>query len=376
MSLQSVGFQAKSAVLLFVALGMLSLVTDASEASNAARIREIEEWIGAQGTFCLSPAWDCAENPEECLLFVPPFENYFGWSAFPPPPGVAGYFASFDYAGVAARKIEEEGGDPIGTTFEGHIRERPLDDGRAEVRVILHTDNALVWANECCDFATSPVLFGARSTEVLEGAEPVLGKFFMDLTFVNTAPGAPMPDFMQLVYCPEPGQELRMLRTSANAKGPLREAFGVPEGTPGSLTVSETALFQTPFMGAVGDAFPVEHVELRVVGEGTGDTGAGTVVGGPGPAAAWSASPNPLPRGAQLSFSYRVPDGGADVRVGVYNVAGRKVATLVNGFQAAGQRTVKWNGQDARGAVGTAGVYFLRAQVGTTTNVFRVVVLD
>jgi hypothetical protein len=375
MSPQSVGTWTRSVALLFIALAVLvgPLVFDAEAADKSARIREIEEWIGAQGTFCLSPAWDCAENPAECLLFVPPFDNYFGWSAFPPPPSVEGYFASFDYAGVAARKIEESGGDPIGTTYRGDIRERPLKDGRAEVKITLHTENALVWANACCDFATSPVLFGARSTDVLEGAEPTLGKFFMDLTFVNTAPGAPMPDFMQLIYCPEPGQELRMLRVSASARGPLREAFGVPDGTPGSLTVSETALFQTPFMGAVADAFPVEHVELRVVGGGTGDTGAGSITG---VTPAWSASPNPLPRGGQLSFSYQVPAGGADVRVGVYNVAGRKVATLVNGFQAAGQRTVKWNGQTTQGAIGTAGVYFLRAQVGPTTNVFRIVVLD
>ena len=183
-----------------------------------------------------------------------------------------------------------------------------------------------------------------------------------------------MPDFMQLVYCPAPGQGLRRIRVSASAEGPLREAFGVPDGTPGRLTVSETALFQTPFMGAVGDAFPVEHVNLKVVGGGTG--GAGTGGGITGSTSGWSVSPNPMRRGVPLSFSYRVPDGGADVTIGVYNVAGRKVATLVEGFQAAGQRTVKWNGQSAQGAVGTAGFYFLRARVGAMTNVFRVVVLD
>jgi hypothetical protein len=370
----------KSAVMLFVTMGVFSTLLvvafDVSAANNATRIREIEEWVEAQGTFCLSPAWDCSENPAECLLFVPPFENYFGWSSFPPPPDDPGYFASFDYAGIAARKIEEEGGDPIGTTFRGHVRERPLDDGRAEVQVILHTDNALVWVNECCDFATSPMLFGARSTEVLEGAEPTVGKFFMDLTFVNTALGASLPDFMQLIYCPEPGQELRMIRVSASAKGPLREAFGAPAGAQGSLTVSETALFQTPFKGAVADAFPAEHVILREIGGGSGDTADGSTLGVTGAASRWIVSPNPVQRGVPLSFSYRVPDGGAKVNVGVYNVAGRKIATLVDGFQAAGQRTVKWNGQNTQGAIGAAGVYFLRANVGQTTNVFRVVVLD
>jgi hypothetical protein len=354
---------------LFVTLGVFSVisviaVSAFAGSNNSARIREIEEWVDAQGTYCID------DGMGGCVLFVPPFENYLGESSFPPPPGVVTILSSFDYAGIAERKIIEEGGDPLGTTFEGHIRERPLKDGRAECRVNLRTRNALCWANECdmaCDFATSPMLFGARSTEVLGGMPATLGEINLTVLFINTAMGAPMPDIFKILVDPDPGQELLWFALSATANGPLREAYGVPDGTPGKMTVRQTGNFIGSGQGALADGFPVEHINLQVVGGGTMD-------GSPaGVAPLWTVSPNPLHRGTALSFSYRVPDGGADVSVGLFSVAGRRVATLADGFQSAGSHTLNWSGHSSMPA---SGIYFLRAKVGTTTNTYRVVVLD
>jgi hypothetical protein len=75
-----------------------------------------------------------------------------------------------------------------------------LADGRAEVEVRLQTENALTWVTDGCnDFATDPLLFGHRAPDVLGGAEPGLCDSFLQLTFMNTAPGAPLPDLIQWV---------------------------------------------------------------------------------------------------------------------------------------------------------------------------------
>jgi flagellar hook assembly protein FlgD len=44
----------------------------------------------------------------------------------------------------------------------------------------------------------------------------------------------------------------------------------------------------------------------------------------------------------------------------VYDLLGRKIASLLNGTQPAGQYTLEWNGRDANGLGVPTGMYFLR----------------
>ena len=46
----------------------------------------------------------------------------------------------------------------------------------------------------------------------------------------------------------------------------------------------------------------------------------------------------------------------------IYDVSGKLIRTLVDGPQAAGQKTVAWNGRDDRGRSVVSGVYFYRLQ--------------
>jgi hypothetical protein len=75
---------------------------------------------------------------------------------------------------------------------------------------------------------------------------------FLQLKFINTSPGAPLPDMLQLIFGPvEPGQEFpSFISLTARADGTLRDNFGVPEDTPGRAEVIQTGLFTTKFMGA------------------------------------------------------------------------------------------------------------------------------
>jgi len=83
------------------------------------------------------------------------------------------------------------------------------------------------------------------------------------------------------------------------------------------------------------------------------------------------AVPNPFAN--STSFAYQVPDGGAAVEIGVYNVAGRLVKSLASGTQSAGRQAVTWDGTDSAGIQMARGIYFLRSLVGGKVNTYRVI---
>jgi len=75
--------------------------------------------------------------------------------------------------------------------------------------------------------------------------------------------------------------------------------------------------------------------------------------------------PTPNPFSNTTSFAYQVSGSAAQrVQIGIYNVAGRLIRSLVDETKAPGQYQTVWNGQDMGGAQVTHGVYFIRAYVG------------
>jgi FlgD Ig-like domain len=88
---------------------------------------------------------------------------------------------------------------------------------------------------------------------------------------------------------------------------------------------------------------------------------------------ALAASPNPFTRETTLSYSL---DGPAHVEVGVFDIAGRRVATLFRGTQGSGDQRVTWNGK-ASGFDAPVGVYFVRVVVdGAQRGVMKLVRLN
>ena len=80
----------------------------------------------------------------------------------------------------------------------------------------------------------------------------------------------------------------------------------------------------------------------------------------------FSVYPNPA-RSATVSFALPRRD---DVDLSVFDLSGRKVATLAKGSLPAGQYTREWSGK----GVG-AGVYFVRLRVGPETYNLRTISL-
>ena len=85
--------------------------------------------------------------------------------------------------------------------------------------------------------------------------------------------------------------------------------------------------------------------------------------------------PTPNPFGRTMRFAYAIEGHAERADIGMYDIAGRRIRTFVSGLQGVGRYEVSWDGRADDGIRARAGVYFLRAAVGPTTRVARVVYL-
>lgn len=82
--------------------------------------------------------------------------------------------------------------------------------------------------------------------------------------------------------------------------------------------------------------------------------------------------PNPFNPSTKLSFEMAA-DG--NVRLKVYDAAGRLVATLVDEHRGAGSHEVTWDGRDDAGRMSSAGVYMYRLEAGNFIETKRMVLI-
>ena len=75
--------------------------------------------------------------------------------------------------------------------------------------------------------------------------------------------------------------------------------------------------------------------------------------------------PNPFNPGTSITFE--IPQAGR-VRLDVFDLAGRRVKTLQDGWISQGRHTVQWDGRDTQGNGVASGQYFYRLSVGTRTE--------
>ncbi len=84
------------------------------------------------------------------------------------------------------------------------------------------------------------------------------------------------------------------------------------------------------------------------------------------------AHPNPFNPKTTIRFSLAAP-GRASLRV--YDLAGRRMATLLDGLAAAGAQSIDWNGRDDAGRQLASGVYLLRFKAAGTSEESKLVLL-
>jgi hypothetical protein len=82
----------------------------------------------------------------------------------------------------------------------------------------------------------------------------------------------------------------------------------------------------------------------------------------------------PRPAGGSVGFRVGAPVG-MHVQLAVFDIAGRRVRTLLDGEIPAGEREVDWDGRGAGGEAVGGGIYFARLTSASGQRVARVVLL-
>ncbi|MBI5711130.1 MAG: T9SS type A sorting domain-containing protein [Candidatus Eisenbacteria bacterium] len=121
----------------------------------------------------------------------------------------------------------------------------------------------------------------------------------------------------------------------------------------------DEAYFSQPGMAAALDSIAAAGCASHTAGAGPPEGPAGLSLGAP--------APNPTRGRVRIAFTLSRP---ARATLAVYDVVGRRVATLLDGLQAAGLRTAGWDAGGVR-----AGVYFCRLSAGGADAARAMIVL-
>lgn len=172
-----------------------------------------------------------------------------------------GRFLFIDYAGLRRNQVLTQSGGTVDlpTVFSGHITERALRDGSAELHVTLHARNALAWSRDPAPgFA---FLFGYNQFQVAGGAVPSLVDASLTVVYNNAAgPGAPIQNI-----CAIPGTYRLQLRVEGAVS--LRSGFdGAADGDPGRVSSNQNGVVSQGQGNGVADGYPVEFVNIRATG--------------------------------------------------------------------------------------------------------------
>jgi flagellar hook assembly protein FlgD len=90
------------------------------------------------------------------------------------------------------------------------------------------------------------------------------------------------------------------------------------------------------------------------------------------PAQLHGAAPNPFNPRTTISFSL---SAAGPVRVVVYDVVGRVVATLADGSFSPGTHELMWSGRDDAGRQVASGVYLCKLEAGAHVETARMILL-
>lgn len=82
--------------------------------------------------------------------------------------------------------------------------------------------------------------------------------------------------------------------------------------------------------------------------------------------------PNPFNPTTTITYSLT---GASHVKIGIFNVVGQRVITLVDGMMPAGAHSVVWNGTNENGVTVTNGVYFYRMEADSFTQTRKLVLI-
>ena len=256
----------------------------------------------------------------------------------------------------------------VGPTVDGTIDGRPATDQRLSFKdLILYAINYSLVSMP----ANRPQAAAVNALRVAPVAVPGVGQTFdvaLEMEGAGDVQGLSAqldwdPAVVEAVAVSEGelmGRQGRLGVVLSPGPGGIDAAMlGVGGGIAGSGTLAKVT-FRVKGEGdpaiRIG-AVDARDAQNRTLGLSTSG-GTGTL---PGRTALRMAFPNPFGQNMTIALSLRATGPAS---VGVFDVAGRKVRSLVQGVQPAGERLVTWDGRDDSGSRLGAGVYMLRLDAG------------
>jgi hypothetical protein len=218
--------------------------------------RSLEEWMAVQGTFCIP------DGAGGCLRLQGPQPMIVGIEDT-----ASTKCAFIDYASVIDRWLTTESAGPVAlpTNVTGSVKEHISADGTAEITVRLVTTNALMFVVDgCVGGELGSILFGWPPAEVLAGATPTLADVTFYARYIMPEAGLPLSDIGQIIAFPHSGEQIGQVRQDGDARGELRAAFGVPDGTAGTLSTWQHFNFEK----ANGRPIIKQRIDLDVESSG------------------------------------------------------------------------------------------------------------
>jgi flagellar hook assembly protein FlgD len=83
----------------------------------------------------------------------------------------------------------------------------------------------------------------------------------------------------------------------------------------------------------------------------------------------------PNPFNPTTTLRLEVPPPGRAVRVAIYDVQGRVVRTLLDGYRGPGIYTLSWDGRTERGEGAASGVYFAHMRAESFVETHKIVLI-
>ncbi|MCC6348877.1 MAG: T9SS type A sorting domain-containing protein [Candidatus Eisenbacteria bacterium] len=296
------------------------------------------------------------------------------------------------------------------------------------------TDNGLTWAKVSGDLSTNPVtqlLYGTITTLAISPASSSVyyagtddGRVWRSLnagaSWDDISAGLPkrwvtrvVPDPANAlgVYVTHSGytsdDQATLVHRSLNQGGSWTNVSGNLANMPANDLVvdpanpqrlylaTDTGVWTTADGGAwwyaLGSGLPLQVIADLVLHAGSRqlfafthgrstwklDLGAMPLAAGPDapPARLALSAPWPNPARESLRLTLDLPRNER-AEVAVFDVVGRRVASLDPGAPGAGRRTIRWDRRDAAGHLARAGVYYVRATSGGASVSRRVVLAD
>ena len=83
----------------------------------------------------------------------------------------------------------------------------------------------------------------------------------------------------------------------------------------------------------------------------------------------------PNPFNPTTTIHYEIPAGLAAIRLQIFDVSGRLVRRLVDGYVGPGRKSASWSGLDTSGRPVASGLYFYRLEAGRFNETRKMLLL-